>query len=331
MCALPLFHALREAYPAAEIGWALQGEFAGLIEPLPGLQRVFRFDRRGGLGAWRRLRRELRAFGADWAVDAQGNLKSAAATWCSGAARRVGLAPEEWRERLGARVLTDAAPPSGEAHAVARTRALARYVAPAEDAPRFDPGLSEAERALGREELGRLLAGPADGVRVLYLGRERDVRAWAPGSFEQIARRLSAAGTPVLVISGPHEEGDGLLLARRLAGSGAGHWVGQRDLRRLAAVLAAAAEAGGALLACDSGPMHLACSVGLRTVCLHGPTDPARTGPWTPGGVSPATALRARSAPDCAPCLARRCTHPQGPVCMSGIAVEDALVALTAD
>ena len=49
-------------------------------------------------------------FAPDLVVDAQGNLKSAAATWCAGAPRRTGMSASEWREPLGARVINDPAP-----------------------------------------------------------------------------------------------------------------------------------------------------------------------------------------------------------------------------
>ena len=48
-CALGVFHALHEAYPAAEIGWAVQPEFAGLLEGLPGIERIFRFESDGAV------------------------------------------------------------------------------------------------------------------------------------------------------------------------------------------------------------------------------------------------------------------------------------------
>jgi heptosyltransferase-1 len=43
----------------------------------------------------------------------------------------------------------------------------------------------------------------------------------------------------------------------------------------------------------DSGPTHLAASLGVPLVALFGPTDPARNGPWGPG---PKTVLRDAAA-----------------------------------
>ena len=81
-------------------------------------------------------------------------------------------------------------------------------------------------------------------------------------------------------MTGPAEEETGRWLAAEVGADGATHLVGQRGLRDLAALLSAARDAGGRMVAQDSGPAHLAASVGLPVHLLAGPEDPARTGPW---------------------------------------------------
>lgn len=297
----------------------IQPEFADLVRPLPALDRVVLFDRRGGAGAWWRVRRELRAFAPELCIDAQGNLKSAAATWLSGAPRRAGLARVDWRERAGARVLNDAAPPAADAtHALERMLHLARHVAGAA-AVRADEdwlALSDDERARGRAAWReRMGAAPRRPV-VLQLSAPGDVRAWPVERQRELLRALAAQGRDALALSGPGEAELGAAFARELPD--ARHWVGQRGLRELAAFLTAAAEAGARFVGVDSGPLHLAAACGLPVVGLAGPQDPARTGPWpVPGAQSPHAVVRATPAPACAPCLARRCHHAAGPVCMS--------------
>ena len=155
--ALPVFHALRESWPQAKIAWVVQPEFAGLLDGLPGLEKVFHFRRREGLSAWFGLRRELRSFAPDLAVDCQGNLKSASITWSSGAKDRAGLARRDWREPLGARAMTRLAPIAEAPHAVDRAQSLARFVAPGAQLQRYDLPLTEAERAQGKDWLEQLL------------------------------------------------------------------------------------------------------------------------------------------------------------------------------
>ena len=326
--ALPVYHALCRRFPRARLGWVVQPEFAELVRGLPGGPQVFEFGRREGLRAWARLRRELRLFAPDLTVDCQGNLKSALATWLSRAPRRAGLDALDWREPLGARALTESAPPVRNGapahagpHAVERMLALARHLAGAAAEPaRFDAGLDPRERARGRELLERYLPG-GRGV-VLQLGDARDLRSWPLARHAELARALERAREPHVVLSGPGEQAEGRALEREL-GSGPlrRHWVGQRGLRELAAFFAAAAEGGATFVGADSGPMHMAWAAGLPVVSLAGPQSHRRTGPWAPPerAGSPHRVVRSARELACAPCLARRCSHAEGPVCMASI------------
>jgi len=297
---LPLAHALRATVPGLELAWAVEPPFAELVAPIA---RVFLFERRGGLRAWPRLARPLRDFRPDLALDAQGNLKSAVATRASGAPRRVGFAPVDWREPFHRLALTEAAPPAPGPHLVERVWNLARYVAGAgplaahaRGAP-LDPLLSQDERARGRALLSERAPIGSGRLWLLHPGRTGDPRTWPTERFHRLAVRLLAAGQRVLVLSGPAEADAGRRLARELPPRpGLAHWPEQRGLRDLAAVFAAARTEGAKLVAGDSGPAHLAASVGLPVRLLAGPTDPRRTGPW-PVTETGATAHRVVLAP----------------------------------
>jgi len=317
--ALPVYHALRSAHPDAQLGWAIQPEFADLVRDLPGLERVFCFGRNDGMAAWLRLRCALAEWHADWAIDAQGNIKSAAVTWMSRAARRTGLARSEWTESWGAHVLTDAAPPSGETHALARMLHLAHYLGGTE---RFDLSLSEPERAQGAALYAEHMpAGDGPGY-VLHLAKEHDIRSWPWESYCDLAQRLASAGGRVLIIGGPAEVG---LAERVLARVGKREriavWIGRVGLRSLGACLECAAQDGVRMIACDSGPAHVAAASGMSVTLLAGPQAPERTGPWpaVERAESPHSAVQATLDLDCRPCLARRCTHADGPVCMTAL------------
>lgn len=281
--ALPVFHALREAWPQARMAWVVQPEFAGLLDGLPGLEQVFHFRRKQGLSAWFTLRRELRAFAPDLAVDAQGNLKSASITWSSGAKDRAGLARADWREPFGARAMTRLAPVAASPHAVDRALSLARFVAPGASLERYDLPLSEGEQAQGAEWLEGLLPDRGRPRRILHLAVPGDRRSLPGASFATLARGLEAAGEDWLLLSGPGESELGRSLERELpAGPGRAHLVDQRGLRSLAALLGAAGRAGVRFLVCDSGPCHVAAAVGASVDLVSGPQDPELTGPWPP-------------------------------------------------
>ncbi len=331
VCALPLFHTLRTVAPDARIAWVVQPEFAGLLQSLPGLDRVIKFDRRGRLGAWLNLKTELRSFRADIAIDAQGNWKSAAVMGLSRAPRKFGMATVDWREPSAARVLTEQAPalPNDQAHIIQRTLALSRFVAESLGAdadaitPRFDPDLAPVERARGRDLADRHFPGANGSSVVLHLAAKGDVRSWPPDYYRVLAEQLLAKGQRVLLLSGPGEKDHGHHL-RHVLGMrpGLSHWIDQNNLREASAFFAECAQRSIPMVASDSGSMHLAAANGVRVVTLCGPQDAARTGPWPVAPDTPHRTLRAQDSPDCAPCFSRTCRHPKGNVCMENITPE---------
>jgi heptosyltransferase I len=279
--ALPVYHALRRTRPGARLAWIVQGEFAPLVEMLPGIERVIRFDRRGGLGAWLRARREMRSFDPTWTIDCQGNMKSGAATRLSGAPRRTGLHPEEWRETLGARALTDPAPPPYGRHAIHRMQSIIECIDFGGEDPDITLPLSDDARDAGRSALEQRLPDRGRRRRVLHLGRAGDPRSWPIEHVTVCARTLAEAGEDILLIAGPAELELGQRLAFQLGGvDGIFHWHDQGGLPELAAFLAATAEARIRVIAGDSGPCHLAAATGCAVDLIVGSQDPELTGPW---------------------------------------------------
>ena len=67
---------------------------------------------------------------------------------------------------------------------------------------------------------------------------------------------------------------------------------GKTSLTQLAALL----QRADIMISGDSGPMHIAAAVGTPLIAIHGPTDPAHSGPVSPS----ATILR--SGIWCSPC-----------------------------
>ncbi len=100
---LPILTMLRDGFPDAKIGWAIDTELAPAIEGHPALDYVHRCSRRSwskalkSPTAWAQVNREFRAFvdevrdvGYDVAVDAQGLFKTALLPYMAGIKRRIG-------------------------------------------------------------------------------------------------------------------------------------------------------------------------------------------------------------------------------------------------
>jgi heptosyltransferase-2 len=130
-------------------------------------------------------------------------------------------------------------------------------------------------------------------VGVLPGGRA-SARQWEPTRFALIVERLSAAGHRVVVFGGADERPLTALVAGRYA----------VDLGGRCSLPALAAGLGECdlLFTNDSGPMHLAASVGTRTISLWGAGDPRRTGPLGEGHH-----LLRHPELSCVPCVRNRC------------------------
>ncbi|HEU5251033.1 MAG TPA: lipopolysaccharide heptosyltransferase II [Thermoanaerobaculia bacterium] len=208
-------------------------------------------------------------------------------------------------------------PPPADAHqlrdydALLRSRGIEpdagppRLLIPAHAAERAEAALA---RAGMRADSGRFLA-LAPGAAFSWTKR------WPPERFGRLASELAGRGLAVAVAIGPGEEE----LARRVSDAAAVPppvLGADLDPVELAAVLARAR----AVVANDSGPMHLAAAAGTPVIALFGPTDPGRTGP----SGSPSVVLDRYVF--CSPCYLKEC--PYRHECLRGIEVGEVVAAV---
>jgi len=171
-------------------------------------------------------------------------------------------------------LLTDPiAEPPRTAHQLRDYDALlhSRGIEPDRDPPRLPLPPAAARRAAAALEAAGLTARP---VLLAPASASLPAKRWPAERWAELARRLASAGTACALVVGPGELDIAADVTRR-AGSDVPVLGADLDPVELAALLARAR----ALVANDSGPMHLAAAVGAPVVGLFGPTDPARTGP----------------------------------------------------
>lgn len=301
--ALSAIEALALARPQWRIHVAVQREFAPLFSGLDHVASVFEHVRRPALSGMLRLRAHLRRLRCALALDLQGNWKSALAVRLSGAPRRVGIAGPWRREPTSACLLNELVPATAAVPHPARLALdVVRRVAP--DASDRRPRLSAASSEIERE-LTALRQLGIDGelpFLVLVLGPPADNRSWPS---EEAAAEAAACPWPAVVLVGPREPPGmrlpvGVPVLRHAPG----------EVRRLVALGALLARAGGRAVGPDQGPTHVLAAAGAGVVVLYGPQDPERTAPL---GVP---VLVRADRPACVPCRRRVCDHPEGPVCM---------------
>ena len=122
-------------------------------------------------------------------------------------------------------------------------------------------------------------------VGVFVGGRKLRGKRWPLQNFIEVVVGLTQKGYQVVTFLGPEERDIADELKRALGSSAP--IVFEPALRKFAAMVAHL----DLFICCDSGPMHLACAVGVRVLAIFQERDVAR---WAP----PATAARTVSAAD---------------------------------
>lgn len=142
-------------------------------------------------------------------------------------------------------------------------------------------------------------------------------KQWAASSFRAVASWWLKRGGRGVVVGRP---GDRPVAAEVTAGMpGLVNLAGRTDLRQLMAVL----KCGRAVVANDSGAMHLAAAAGVPGVAVFGSTDATATGPLGTAWVVLTAAL------PCAPCFDRTCSRRDAAyACLAAIGPEAVCGAL---
>lgn len=305
--ALPAVAELRSAFPAAEIGWAVEERWVSLLSAAeavhaqrsslkPLVDNIHVVNTRAWRKAmfsdetWRELRtavRGLRGKQYQIAIDFQG-------AWKSGIISRLGCAGHRFgfsrTRESGARLFyTDKFAPQG-AHVIEQNISLTEAVTkqagitlqcgddavprpavmpllPTDLLPR-DPAVDTwCEHALRTRGL------TPGAFAILNPGAGWGAKCWPADKYAEVARGLNAHGIRSLVNFGPAEED----LARMVEfmSEGAATAVSCSIAQLIAITRRARLFVGG-----DTGPMHLAALLRLPVVGIFGPTDPARNGPF---------------------------------------------------
>lgn len=285
---VPTAVALRHAFPAARIGWAVEGRSADVLAGHHAIDHLFRLPR-GWLKSPRtilRLRRQLRWFGADVAIDLQGLLKSGVATLLSGARTRIGHARPTSREHAWLAYTHPVK--AGSTHVVERNCDLLAALGLAVPAPAFEMPRWPVSRERMEQWLGSLRL--PDRPVLLNPGAGWASKRWPSERFAATARALQRRhDQPTIVVWGGAEE---RALAERIAAESFGAAIVAPDtslqdlgeLCRLARLV----------ISGDTGPLHLAAAVGTPCVGLFGPVPASRNGPYGPAHtcVEPPLTLR---------------------------------------
>jgi heptosyltransferase I len=284
---LPGASALRQAHPDWVLGWAVEPRWQGLFrvnpeiqlrgEGMPLVDRVHLVNAKGWArrplhpGTLREIasvRRELRDACYDVCVDLQGAVRSALIGRSAGTARMIG---EDNPRESGARWFFGERVKTFGRHVIEQSIEVLNSIA-GENLPTV-PSLLPKEAA-AEAWVESLLRDRANlPFVIINPGAGWGAKRWPVERYGSVANRLAALGYGVVVNAGPDE----VDLAKELiAASGAVAIYAVPSLVELIELT----RRSSLTIAGDTGPLHLACTLGKPVVGIFGPTDPARNGPY---------------------------------------------------
>ena len=313
----PFIRAVREAYPVAYIACLLHPRCSQMLESNRRLNEIIIYDEEGAhkslFGKWK-LIQELRKKNFDTAFLLHRSFTKALITYLAGIKERIGY-PTKSRGWILTKAVEE---PDEELHKVEYFLNIARAAGmrPKDVSYEFFVEDHDREYAAGLLQRSGVLAG--DRVVVLCPGGNWDPKRWAPENFAKLgdllvkkfgARIVLAAAKKDTLLA---EEIDHMMKSPVVVAAG------KTSLRQLGALL----ERASLVIANDTGPMHMAVAVGVKTIALFGPTSPAITGPYGKGDYT----VISRHEKCEVPCYDVTCTDN---ACMQAITVEDVLAAAT--
>lgn len=307
--AAPTVAAIHAARPDAELIAMIKRPFMALAAQLPGVTEVIPAGRDKSPGDLAKSRKTLKALDLDAAVILPRSTRAQVAPWLAGIDQRVGFAGKG-RGFLLTHGVSGWKPYRG-AHRSAWFGLLARaFGTQAGDAWLLDvpaEGRDAARGLLG--DLGRDASRP---LVVLEPGASYGpAKCWPASYFGALAKRLMADGCDVATV-GTDETKPVEADVDAAAGGGILKTAGRTpDLLALLGVLAEAAL----VVSNDTGPMHLAATVGAPVLALFGATDPVVSSPLGQ------RERRLLYEPEpCSPCFLRTCPI-EGHPCLTKLGV----------
>ena len=292
--ALPAVAAMRERYPQTEVDWLIERRWVELLavpgtpptgprsSQKPRVDNIHVADTKSWRkqlfssatrAEFRQLRNGLAARRFTHVFDMQGSIKSAVLARYAGASRVVGYkAP---REKLASLLYHQHVDVGG--HVIERGALLLGFSGMLFEMGAHETFADHARRSIPTDPASEQWANEIVTTPFALLSPTAgwSTKEWPAQRYGELAKRLHGAGLTPLVNIGPGERETKIGDAVEQASEGAAKRMACSISQLIALTRRASLFIGG-----DSGPMHLANALGVPTVAIFGPTDPARNGPY---------------------------------------------------
>ncbi|GER89119.1 ADP-heptose--LPS heptosyltransferase [Dictyobacter vulcani] len=288
---LPVVRLLQRTYPDAEIDVLALPSSARVITSDPDIHTLFTYDP----NIWRRpkgllnprnwrdarlLRQCLQARNYDLAISIFGPWAALLSVF-SGARRRVGFGKEGYPGLLTDSVAGQHWDPRDHIHEVDYCLRLAEAAGANIQAEDRVPTLTVSQTA--QQEVETLLQQEgvvADKPLIAchVSSNNGQSKRWPIPYWARLIDQLIRNDSATVVFTGAPDDKELIAAITARMQEQAINLAGKTSLGQLAALL----QRADLVITGDSGPMHIACAVGTAVIAIHGPTDPALSGPVSP-------------------------------------------------
>lgn len=268
---LPLLRTLQKAFPRTKLYWIVSRPFDAIVEGVSGVELIVIDKPRGPLSYWR-LWRQLRAYSFDWLLVPQASMRANLVTLVTRAKRKIGFGALHSRDLQ--RWFVGEVVPAEPEHLIDSFLRFADYVGARERVLEWGLPLRDEEHAWAREQV----AGCTGIKLAVVLAASKTERNWPVERYRESLNRIAARWPVTVVLIGGPGEAERALADELHQGLDVPvrDMVGKTDLRQLAAVLGQV----DALLAPDTGPLHIAQAMGKPVVGLYAVAPSQKTGPY---------------------------------------------------
>ena len=268
---VPLVRTLQQAWPQTALTWIVGKLERKLVGDLPGVEFVT-FDKAAGWAGLRAVRAALQGQRFDALLQMQVAMRSNLLSLAVKADRRIGYDRARAKDLHGL-VVNERIPARSGEHVLDAIGSFCEPLGLKQTRVRWDIPIPDEAHAWAAAQL------PGDTPTLLVSPASSHVlRNWRPERYAAVMDHAAARGWRVVLIGGPSASeravADAVLAACRRTPF---DLTGKDTLKKLMAMFVRAQL----LLGPDSGPMHMANSVGMRVIGLHAASNPERSGPYS--------------------------------------------------
>ncbi len=268
---VPLLRTLQQAWPQTSLTWVIGKLERKLVGDLPGVEFVT-FDKTAGWAGMRAVHAAVHGRRFDALMQMQVAMRSNLLSLGIKADRRIGYDQARAKDLHGL-VINERIPARSGEHVLDAIGSFCEPLGLKQTTVRWDIPIPDEAHAWAAAQL------PGDTPTFLVSPTSSHaLRNWRPERYAAVMNHVAARGWRVVLIGGPSATeraiADAVLAGCQFRPL---DLTGKDTLKRLMAMFARAQL----LLGPDSGPMHMANSVGTRVIGLHAASNPDRSGPYS--------------------------------------------------